>query len=207
MQRLIPIESPWFIPVERLNSPTDWRELFGNANSLSLEIGCGVGDFIVTVAAEHPERNHIAIDIYNQGCLKTCKRIERAGITNVRVVRVEARRLLDGMIPPSSLSHVYINCPDPWPKRRHRKRRLVQPPFVDLVQSRLAPGGVFTFATDFSDYGRDVASFMADREGMENLLAPDLFRHHLEGYPLTKYMRKFMAEGSRIYFVRYRKRG
>lgn len=207
MQRVIPIESPFFIPREKIHSPSAWREIFGNDNPVSLEIGCGVGDFIAAMAAEHPDHNFIAIDIYNQGCLKSCKRIERMGLSNVRVLRVEARYLLEEMIPPSFLAQVFINCPDPWPKRRHRKRRLVQPAFVDLLESRLAPGGVFTFATDFSDYGKDVAMFMQGRGGMENLLAPDPYRHHLDGYPLTKYMLKFMAEGSRIYFVRYRKRG
>lgn len=207
MHHLIPIDSPFFLPTEAVTSPGCWAEIFGNPNPLCLDIGCGVGDFVAAAAAENPELNFLAIDIYNKGCLKSCRRLERGGISTVRVMRIEARELLERLIPPSFLVSVTINCPDPWPKRRHRKRRLVQPPFMDLLESRLAPGGIFTFATDFSDYGREVAAFMAERSHMENLLAPDPYRHELPGYPLTKYMRKFMAEGSRIYFVRYRKRG
>jgi len=94
MQRIIPIESPFLLRAEELGSPTDWPTIFGNDNPLVLEIGCGIGDFLVKVAAEQPERNFIALDFYNKGCLKTCKRVERHGLTNVRVLRTEARQFI-----------------------------------------------------------------------------------------------------------------
>jgi tRNA (guanine-N7-)-methyltransferase len=183
----------------------DWRLVFGNDNPLALEIGCGMGDFVTQVAQLHPEWNFIAIDYYNKGCLKTCKRIDGLELNNVRVVRDEARGFMERCIPRQSLRTVVINCPDPWPKMRHRKRRMVNADFVAFLADFMLPGGDFHFATDFDDYGEDVARIMPGIVGYENALAPDLYRHTREQYPLSKYMKKFMAEGKRIYFVHYRK--
>ena len=207
MQRVIPIVSPSFIREDNLPQPGDWGAVFGNDHPLALEIGCGIGDFVARTAGKHPDWNFIAIDFYNKGCLKTCSKVDREGLSNVRVARVEARQFITERIPPGSLRAVYINCPDPWPKAKHRKRRLVNREFVLFLREFLMPGGELHFATDFDDYGLDVAGNMTQVEGMENLLAPDLYRHELEGYHLSKYMRKFIAEGKRIYFVHYRKTG
>jgi tRNA (guanine-N7-)-methyltransferase len=203
--QLIPITSPRFLDSGALTAAPDWNLIFGNGNPLALEIGCGVGDFMANMAARHPDLNFIAVDYYNKGCLKTSKRIDKAGLNNVRVVRDEARSFIERCIPRSSLQAAFINCPDPWPKKRHRKRRLVQPEFVGYLSEFLQPGGDFHFATDFDDYGEDVARFMQNMPGFVNVLSPDPFRHALEGYPLSKYMRKFMAEGKQIYFVHHRK--
>ena len=154
---------------------------------------------------DHPDIDFIAIDFYNKGCWKTCRRIDREGLTNVRVARYEARAFIAERIPKGLLTAVYINCPDPWPKKKHRKRRLVNWQFMEFLSGYLAPGADFWFATDFDDYGADVAGMMTSLAGYVNMLAPDLYRHELEGYHLSKYMRKFMAEGKRIYFVHYRK--
>lgn len=205
MQRMIEIDSPFFLNPDELPTPADWAALFGNDNPLALEIGCGIGDFIAKTAADNPGTNYIAIDFYNKGCDKTCRRLERLGITNVRVVRDEARKFIAERILLGSLCAVHINCPDPWPKKRHRKRRLVNRQFAEFIREYLLPGGDFYFATDFDDYGIEVAEFMPDVEGYANMLAPDRYRHELEGYHLSKYMMKFMAEGKRIYFVHYRK--
>lgn len=204
---LIPITSPRFLGSELLTDVPDWPRLFGNHNPLTLEIGCGTGDFVAQMAQLHPNRNFIAVDYYNKGCLKTCKRIDTAGLDNVRVVRGEAREFLLRCIPPDSLRGVVINCPDPWPKARHRKRRLVNAGFVGFLSGFMQPGGDLHFATDFDDYGEDVARLMQGVAGFENVLAPDPYRHELPGYPLSRYMLKFMGEGKRIYFVHYQKCG
>lgn len=204
-QSFIHIESPNYLRAEDLAAPVDWPALFDNAHPVALEIGCGIGDFIVKTAADHPDCNFIAIDFYNKGCYKTCRRIDRAGLTNVRVLREEARQFIVERIPKGSLAAVYINCPDPWPKKKHRKRRLVNRQFLEFLEGYLASGADFFFATDFDDYGIDVAGTMPGLTGFVNMLVPDLYRFDLEGYHLSKYMRKFMAEGKRIYFIHYRK--
>lgn len=202
---LIPITSPNFLPAEQLVGMPDWQQIFGNDHPIALEIGSGMGDFVARMAQLRPELNFIAIDYYNKGCLKTCKRIDTQELVNVRVVRDEARSFLVRCIPPRSLSAVFINCPDPWPKLRHRKRRLVNREFILFLSHFLLPGADIHFATDFEDYGQDVANLMPEVAGFENAFQPDLYRHELEGYPLSKYMLKFLAEGKKIHFVHYRK--
>lgn len=202
---LIHIDSPNYLRAENLGQPTDWSTVFGNENPLALEIGCGVGDFLVKTAQDHPDWNFIAIDFYNKGCYKTCRRVDSHELTNVRVLREEARQFIQERLTPGSLRAVYINCPDPWPKKKHRKRRLVNRHFVQFLKEYLVPGGEIFFATDFDDYGIDVAGMMPGVEGLENCLSPDLYRHGLDGYHLSKYMLKFMAEGKKIYFIHYRK--
>ena len=204
-QSFIEIVSPLYLKADALPMPVHWAALFGNDQPVALEIGCGVGDFMASTAADHPDWNFIAIDFYNKGCLKTCRRLEKAGITNVRVLREEARQFVAERIAPGSLRAVYINCPDPWPKKKHRKRRLVSLAFVEFLREYLLPGGDLYFATDFADYALDVAGALPQLDGMVNVLAPDLYLHELEEYHLSKYMLKFMAEGKKIYFVHYRK--
>src|SRR5574340_753778 len=152
MQSFIHIDSPNYLKVESLPTPVGWGAVFGNQNPLALEIGCGIGDFIVKTAADQPDVNFIAIDFYNKGCYKSCRRIDRHGIGNVRVLRAEARAFIAERIPKGALAAVYINCPDPWPKKRHRKRRLVNRRFMEFLGGYMAPGADFYFATDFDDY-------------------------------------------------------
>lgn len=202
---LIPIVSPFFLDGELPVSAEGWDTVFGNDNERVFEIGCGTGDFAVSRAAQEPFRNYLALDYYNKGCLKTCKKVAKAGLVNVRVIRAEARSFIEEHLPAGGLAAVYINCPDPWPKKRHRKRRLVQAEFVTFLGRYLRDGGDFFFATDFDDYGLDVAAFMEEVPGFRNMLAPDPYRYALAGYPSSKYMQKFMAEGKQIYYVHYRK--
>jgi len=205
-QSFIHIQSPNYLRLEDLPHTPDWTAVFGNDRPLALEIGCGVGDFMLQTALEKPGTNFIAVDFYNKGCDKTCRRLDRHGVSNVRVLRDEARGFITERLPKGSLSAVYINCPDPWPKKRHRKRRLVQQEFVEFLLDYLTPEADFFFATDFDDYGEDVANFLPAVAGLENQFAPELYRHEFPGYHLSKYMRKFMAEGKRIYFVHYKVR-
>lgn len=202
---LIPNTSPSFMPWEESDAAPLWTEIFGNNNQLALEIGCGVGDFIVQMAVMHPEINFIALDFYNKGCIKTCKRVDKSGLTNVKILRAEARSFIEACIPHNALRMVIINCPDPWPKLRHRKRRLVNTGFVAWLSNFLRPGADFYFATDFDDYGTDVAEFMDSQDGFDNQLSPDKYRHRLDGYPVSKYMKRFLDEGQPIYYVHYKK--
>ncbi|BCG46698.1 tRNA (guanine(46)-N(7))-methyltransferase [Citrifermentans bremense] len=203
-QSFIHIESPNYIRLEDLPKPPNWGAVFGNDNPLALEIGCGVGDFMLKTALDQPDTNFIAIDFYNKGCYKTCRRMDRHEVKNVRVLRDEARLFVTDRIPKGGLSAVYINCPDPWPKKRHRKRRLVNREFVEFMMDYMRPGADFYFATDFDDYGIDVAEMLPKVSMLENQFGSDLYRHEFPGYHLSKYMRKFMAEGKKIYFLHYK---
>jgi tRNA (guanine-N7-)-methyltransferase len=202
-QRVIEIVSPFFVDVEDL-PPNGLQGLFSRRAPLALEIGCGIGDFILQRARQQPDVNFLAIDIYNKGCLKTCRRLERNGIDNVRVLRVEARYLLHRFCDDDALAAVYINCPDPWPKKRHRKRRLVNEDFLFTLRHYLAPEGEIFFASDVADYARQVAGHLAALGGFRNQLAAPVVTE-LAGYPLSKYMRRFLDQGQPIHFIHARR--
>jgi len=203
-QRIIEITSPTFVGGAELAAANTPGDLFPVARPLALEIGCGIGDFIVQLASRNPGVNYLAIDIYNKGCLKTCSKIDAAGLDNVRVARTEARDLLSRHFGPESLAAIYINCPDPWPKKRHRDRRLVGPEFLRTALYYLSPGGDFFFSTDFTDYAEDVAALFPTLPGYDNALAVPCATAY-PGYPISKYMRRFLDLGQPIHYIHYRK--
>jgi len=203
-QRMTLISSPAFVPEAQLKKIGGFAALFGNDRPLVLEIGCGIGDFIIKLATRSPQRNYIAIDIFNQGCRQTCSRVDASGLTNIRVMRSEARYLMHHVLGKDSLQAIYINCPDPWPKKRHRKRRLLNQNFLNLALYCLQPGGELNFTTDFVDYGEAAGELLAADERLVNL-NPTPFTHELGDYPISKYMRRFLDLGQPIYFCRYQK--
>ncbi len=204
-QRMILINSPVFVSETSLKKLGNCSSLFSHQHPLELEIGCGIGDFIVQIAGRRPEHNFLAIDIFNQGCRSTCSRVEESGLDNIRVMRMEARYLLHHYIVGNSLRALYINCPDPWPKKRHRKRRLVNREFVNLALYSLEDNGILNFSTDFTDYGEEVADLLSRDPRLENLNKTP-FTNDLGDYPVSKYMRRFLDLQQPIYLCRYRKK-
>lgn len=203
-QRVIEINSPSFVCEQQLAATAGIVKLFPLEQPLVLEIGCGTGHFIVDLARQQPHRNYLAIDIYNKGCYKTCAKIDEAGLDNVRVLRMEARYLLNRFCTADSLAAVYVNCPDPWPKKRHRYRRLINCDFLRLLLYYLHPHGEFFFATDFTDYAADVAEILPFHPGYRNR-QPTSFCYQLPGYPSSKYMRRFLDQGQPIYYFHYQR--
>ena len=199
-QRIIEICSPAFVRRSHLHSPEDLPRLFPQQQPLSLEIGCGTGHFIVEMAKRHPEINFLAIDIYNKGCFKTCKKIDLLELTNIRVMRIEACHLLANYLQKESLSAIYINCPDPWPKKRHRSRRLVNHAFLQSLLHYLKPDADFYFSTDVHDYAEQVAELIPVADGYHNLLSSP-FVTDFPDYPTSKYMQRFLDRGQHIHFI------
>ena len=204
-QRMTLINSPKFIPEAQLKKIGDFAPLFGNSNPLALEIGCGIGDFIIQIAQRHPEWNFIAIDIFNQGCRQTCSRIEASGLNNILMMRIEARYLLYQYLGKDSLRSIYINCPDPWPKKRQRKRRLLNQNFLDLALYCLQDYGELNFCTDFTDYGESAAELLSSDPRLNNLI-PTSYTHNLGDYPISKYMQRFLDRGQPIFLCHYEKK-
>lgn len=203
-QRMLLINSPVFMSESQLQAVGGCNNLFSRQQPLILEIGCGIGDFIVQIAARRPDCNFIAIDIYNQGCSQTCSRVEASGLDNIRVLRMEARYLMLHYLEQSSLREIYINCPDPWPKKRQRKRRLVNAEFIHLALYCLEDNGIFNFSTDFTDYGENAAALLNSDDRLINLHATP-YTTERGDYPVSKYMRRFLDQGQPIYLCRYRK--
>lgn len=142
--------------------PLDLPALFGRSAPVVLEIGFGMGEATAELAAAEPGHDVLAVDVHTPGHGNLLKLIEARALTNVRVLSGDARVVLADMLEPASLSAVRVFFPDPWPKARHVKRRLVTREFADLVASRLVPGGVLHVATDVAAYAEQVAQVIAD---------------------------------------------
>jgi len=144
-------------------TPLDLDALFGRRAPRILEIGCGMGETTVAIAAAHPECDYIGIEVHTPGVGSLLKQIDEAGLSNVSVIQHDAVAVMETMIPPGSLDGLHIFFPDPWPKKRQQKRRLIQSPFIALAVSRLKPGAYLHAATDWQEYAEQIlAVFSAD---------------------------------------------
>jgi len=139
----------------------DLAAVFGRAAPCVLEIGFGNGDALVAMAAESPDRNFLGVEVHAPGVGHCLLAIERLGLANVRLLMQDAVEVLRGQVPDHALAGVHLYFPDPWHKKRHHKRRLVQPDFVALLGARIAPGGYFHVATDWPDYAEHIRAVMA----------------------------------------------
>jgi tRNA (guanine-N7-)-methyltransferase len=138
--------------IEYAPAPLDLERAFGRAAPHVLEIGFGMGETTAQIAAAHPEIDYLALEVHTPGVGSMLKQIEARGLANVRVIQHDAVDVLEHMIQPGALDGVHIFFPDPWPKKRHHKRRLIQPPLVALLSSRLKAGGYLHAATDWQEY-------------------------------------------------------
>lgn len=132
------------------------KEIFGRTAPIILEIGSGMGETTAEIAAAHPETDYVAIEVHGPGIGSLLKKIETLELKNLRVIRHDAVEVLGQMIADGSLAGIHLFFPDPWPKKRHHKRRLVQPPFAALAARKLAPGGYFHAATDWPEYAMQI---------------------------------------------------
>ncbi|WP_022872172.1 tRNA (guanosine(46)-N7)-methyltransferase TrmB [Nesterenkonia alba] len=166
----------------------DWQAEFSRFGSdgqapLTVEIGSGSGEAIAHAAAQHPQRNYLAVEVYRPGAAQLAARLRREELTNVRVACLDAVEVLDKLIPAGSLDELWIFFPDPWHKTKHRKRRLVQPPFVDKAARALGSGGAWRLATDWSDYAVQMREVISAREDFTN---PHAGERSGEASPLTQ---------------------
>ena len=169
----------------------DFERLFGRRADVVLEIGCGMGETTAQIAAAQPERDFIGIEVHAPGVGALLARIAAQSLRNVRVVRHDAVEVVAHMIPAASLAGIHVFFPDPWPKKRHHKRRLLKPPFVRELALRLAPGGRLHLATDWEDYANEMLATL----GNEPLL-----RNTVDGFapPEARPLTKFEARGHKL---------
>jgi tRNA (guanine-N7-)-methyltransferase len=147
----------------------EFGSLFGNSQPVILEIGFGNGDATWQMAGAHPDENYLAVEVHRPGVGHLLLRLQEHDIGNVRIACEDAVELLHQRIPESSLAGVRIYFPDPWPKKRHHKRRIIQPPFIDLLAEKMYPGGVLHLATDWESYAEHMLEVMNARKDFENL--------------------------------------
>lgn len=179
-------------------------ELFGRKAPTVLEIGFGMGEATAQIAALLRDTNFLCCEVHDPGVGALLKRIVDEHIENIRIVQHDAVEVLEHMIPESSLSGVHIFFPDPWHKKRHNKRRLVQPPLVALLASRLQPGGTIHCATDWEPYAVQMLEVLGAEPTLENTAAGFAPKPHYR--PLTKFENRGLKLGHGVWDLVFRKR-
>jgi tRNA (guanine-N7-)-methyltransferase len=176
--------SRWSIPFE--HAPLEFTEHFGRSAPTTLEIGFGMGETTARMAQDMPDRNFLGLEVYPAGVGALLKRIESEGITNIRIMEHDAVEVLEHCIPDESLESVHIYFPDPWPKARHHKRRLIQPPFVNQLVPKLRIGGLLHCATDWAPYGEQMLEVLSSCTHLRNRSATG-YSPKPDWRPLTKF--------------------
>ncbi|MFJ4687460.1 tRNA (guanosine(46)-N7)-methyltransferase TrmB [Streptomyces sp. NPDC088789] len=183
----------------------DLGELFGNGNPVVLEIGFGMGEATARMAAAEPRTNLLAVDVHTPGQGNLLHLAERAGLSNLRVGNGDAIILLREMLAPDSLDGLRVYFPDPWPKKRHHKRRLIQPEFLTLAASRLRPGALLHCATDWEPYAEQMLEVLSAHPGFENTQADGGFSPRPEFRPLTRFEGQGLEKGHLVNDVLFRR--
>ena len=182
----------------------DLEEAFGRRAPKILEIGFGMGETTALIAARHPENDYLGIEVHTPGVGSLLKRLADANLTNVRVIQHDAVEVLAHMIPAESLDGAYLFFPDPWPKKRHHKRRLVQPPFVSLLSSRMKPGAYLHVVTDWDDYAQQILEVLGSEPTLVNTARG--FAPRPEWRPQTKFEVRGLKLGHPVWDVLFRRR-
>jgi tRNA (guanine-N7-)-methyltransferase len=191
--RLLPV---WGLAYQQ--QTIDFKELFGNDKPVVLEIGCGMGETTAAIALACPHINFLGIEVYNAGVATLLQRIETLGLRNLRLVQHDAVEVLRDMIPAHSLAGLHIYCPDPWPKARHLKRRLVQAPFIANVLQYLAPKAYLHCATDVADYAVQMLAVLGGTPRLRNLSTAADGYHPPHNPIAQRSTTKFEARGQRL---------
>ena len=170
----------------------DFTRLFGNGSGVTMEIGFGMGIATAEIAQANPQGNYLCIEVHRPGIGRLLWEIEKRSLTNIRIVEYDAVHVAEKMIPQGSLKAVHLFFPDPWPKKRHRKRRLVQRPFAETLAKCLRPGGYLYMVTDWEDYAfhalEELSAVSALRNAYNGFAPPQSWR------PVTKFEQKGLSK-------------
>ena len=190
--------------IEYTQELLDFDGVFGRKAARVLEIGFGMGETTATIAAAHPEIDYLALEVHTPGVGSLLKELDERSLSNVRIIQYDAVEVLERMISDSSFDGAHIFFPDPWPKKRHHKRRLIQPPLVSLLASRLKPGGYVHAATDWEEYAQQILEVFEREPLLEN--TADDFARRPEYRPLTKFEQRGLRLGHGVWDIVFRRR-
>lgn len=176
-------------------------ELVRDDRPLEVDLGCGDGRFLMEMAEHHPERDFLGVERLLGRVRKVCRKVTRRKLENARVLRLESRYVIEWLLPEASVSRLHVMCPDPWPKVRHHRRRLLQVEFLEAVRRALLPGGEFLFMTDHEEYFEWAVAKVEEYGRFERLVwEEDSFFH-----PKTDFQIQWEAEGKRMWRLRCRR--
>jgi len=203
------METPPFDPtlnLAALSAPLCWADVFGNDNPVEIEIGIGKGSLLRRMAAASPERNFLGVERANKYLRIAIERVARDRQMNIRLVRADAIEYLEKFVPGASVAALHIYFTDPWPKKRHAKRRFFQPSTVRLLAAKIAPGGLIRIRTDVDWYYEDVARlFAAEAPALEVLDQGEVPPDAIPPEQQTNFEIKYRAVGKPIYRLTLRK--
>lgn len=186
-------------------SPYQWSVVFGRDAKVVLEIGFGMGKSLVEMAKAAPDTDFIGIEVHKPGVGACLGDAEAAGVNNLRVFEHDAVEILRDSVADQSLDCVQLFFPDPWHKKRHHKRRIVQPEFVQLLRQKLKIGGVFHMATDWENYAEHMLEVMMAAEGYRNLATDQTYVPRPEHRPLTKFENRGVNLGHGVWDLMFRR--
>lgn len=181
-----------------LEKPYNPVIIFGNDNPVELEIGAGRGDFAVDYCAENPDRNLIAIERKLNYIKRGVNKTARMDLANIRFLNVEAVHFIEEYFLPETFAAVHIYFPDPWPKKKQKKRRILQPSLIDTLANRIVPGGYLHLRTDHPDYFEQMQEVMGAQTHFKPVEVPDFVSKHLTGFE-----RRFRGEGIPINYASF----
>jgi tRNA (guanine-N7-)-methyltransferase len=201
LQTLLPIFGVPFV-----TAPVDWPAVFGRTSDRILEIGSGMGETTADIAEAQPDKDFIAVEVHRPGIGSLLRHIDERRLTNLRVVPHDATEVVTHMIGTETLAGIHVFFPDPWPKKRHHKRRLLQPAFVRLLADRLAPEGYLHAATDWLAYAEEMLTVLEAEALLQNTVADGSgFAPRPTYRPLTKFERRGLNLGHEVNDLVFRK--
>lgn len=195
-----PISEAEFVPAHYFQRLA-MTEIRNGERPLEVDLGCGDGSFLIHLARQHTERDFIGVERLLGRCKKVAKRISKAALNNARILRMDSKYVVEWLLPEASVSRIHLLCPDPWPKSKHHRRRLVQVPFLKAVKDALEPGGEFLFMTDHEEYF-EYAVEKIHESGLFTILP---WHEDSFFYPKTDFQIQWEAEGKAMHRIRCQK--
>lgn len=195
------LRQKWCIPFE--NKSINFTDVFGNTNPITIEIGFGMGQATAQIASENPNMNYLGIEVHKPGVGRLLGEIKKRNLSNLYIMEYDALEAIETMVPDNSVNAFHIFFPDPWPKKKHHKRRLVQRPHTDLLASKLASGGYIYMATDWEDYANTAIEELNATPLLQNKY--EGFAPHQEWRPMTRFEEKGLEAEHSIYELFFEK--
>jgi len=183
--------------------PLELAELFGNEGECALEIGFGDGDFLIETAVASPDRNFLGVEVKKRRFNKAVKKAVRAGTANVKFLHMDANIAIQDLFHPGAFSLAYINFPDPWPKDRHEKHRIINRNFLSRLSGIIKPGGHLDIASDHKDYIVNALGVLGTMDQFKSAYPEPGYVNSIPGRPVTRYEREFREEGREIYYIMF----
>ncbi len=180
--------------------------LFGREAPLHMEIGFGMGHALFELASIHPDEDYIGIEVHRPGVGRLLDEIDKNSLHNIRLLKHDAVEVLKQQLPECCLDTVMLFFPDPWHKKRHHKRRIIQPDFVEMVRRCLKPGGIFHLATDWEEYAEWMMEVMSSADGFSNHAGVGQFAPRPESRPITKFEKRGLRLGHGVWDLLFEKR-